>query len=310
MAKKQELGITSLLESGSVKKGSDPSLHYARISFGIPILDKLTGGGVPRKRMTLLRGMTNTGKSYLASQVVANAIRAGGKAAWIDTELSWDPDWMEKCGIKTDNVMVSQPATGEEAFDIIKVMLSSSVDVVVLDSIAGLVPTQLHEEGFSFNPMAWQARFVNSSLPRIFPYLKEGSAFIAINQLRSSIGPSAADNVPGGMAQSFFAHLTLETRREGWIEEDGKKVGFDMEVRSKKGKVGGEIYQSCVVPFRLAGGIDEVETFIREAISKDLIHHTRAWYKLTWNEEKVLGMNGLRQYFREHPEEIERIKNV
>ena len=87
------------------------------------------------------------------------------------------------------------------------------IDVIVLDSIAGLVPTAVVEEEFSYNPMAWQSRFINSSLPKLLPNLKEGSAFVAINQVRASLGPVAIDNMPGGLAQTFFAHFLLQVRR-------------------------------------------------------------------------------------------------
>ena len=173
--------------------------------------------------MSLLYGPTNVGKSYLASQIVVNAQAVEGTAGWIDTELSWDAEWMKKCGVNTDRMVVAQPTNGEEAFEIAREMMKVGVDVIVLDSIAGLVPTTVVEEEFSYNPMAWQARFINSSLPKLLPNLKNGSSFVAINQVRSSLGPVAIDNMPGGLAQTFFAHFLLQVRRKGWIEEDKEK---------------------------------------------------------------------------------------
>jgi len=219
-------------------RGNNSAFEFTRIPFGIPALDKLTGGGIPKKRMTMLYGPTNVGKSYLASQVVARAQEAGGTAAWIDTELSWDAGWSAKCGIDVENILVSQPSNGEQALETVRKLMDAKVDVIVLDSIAGLVPAAVMEEGFDYNPMAWQARFVNTSLPRILAHLKEGSAFVAINQVRSSMGPVALDAMPGGMAQTFFSHFLLQVRRKGWIEEgkNKEKVGFDMEVRLRKTK--------------------------------------------------------------------------
>ena len=191
--------IEKLIESskGLLKKGSDPSLQYSRIPFNIAVLDKLTGGGIPQKRMTLLTGATNVGKSYLASQIVSCAQKQGLMAAWIDTELSWDPSWMAKCGIDTDAILVSQPLTGEAAFDLMRALMKAQVGIIVLDSIAGLVPTSLQDEDFSYSPLAWQARFVNQSLPRLLPYLQEGAALVVINQIRSSLGPVSLDAMPG-----------------------------------------------------------------------------------------------------------------
>jgi recombination protein RecA len=288
-------------------RGNDKDFAYDRIPFGIPSLDTLTGGGIPKKRMTLLYGPTNVGKSYLASQICANAQKQGGTAGWVDTELSWDSDWVAKCGVDAEKILVTQPTNGEEAFERVREMMVAGVDVIVLDSIAGLVPTAVVEEEFSYNPMAWQARFINSSLPKLLPNLKNGSAFVAINQVRSSLGPVAIDNMPGGLAQTFFAHFLLQVRRSGWIEENKQRVGFDMEVRLRKSKVGGENWRNAIVPFRVAGGIDVLESFIREAIDHGLITRAGAWY--TYKDDKAMGLNGLKQLFIDNPEKIDELKD-
>ena len=293
----------------NLQKGNSESFDFTRIPFGIPALDKLTGGGIPKKRMTIMYGPTNVGKSYLASQVVASVQRDGGTAAWIDTELSWDSKWVEKCGIDSERMLVSQPTSGEEALGTIKELMRAGIDVIVLDSIAGLVPSavQDNEKGFEFSPMAWQARFVNSALPRLLPNLKSGSAFIAINQVRSSIGPVALDTMPGGLAQGFFAHFLLQVRRSGWIEEPkGTKVGFDMEVRLRKSKVGGENWSNAIVPFRVDGGIDVLESYIREAIQQKLITQKGAWYD--YEGIKAMGMNGLKTQLLDNPTLVEKLK--
>ena len=275
--------------------GNSDHFEYERIPFGIPSLDNLTGGGIPKKRLTLMYGPTNVGKSYLASQIVKNAQENDGTAGWIDTELSWDAQWVEQCGIDTSKVLVSQPATGEEALEVAREMMINGIDVIILDSIAGLVPSAVADEDFSYSPMAWQARFINSSLPRLLPHLIHGSAFVCINQVRSSLGPVALDNMPGGLAQTFFAHSLLQVRRNGWIEENKQRIGFDMEVRLRKTKVGGENWSSAVVPFRVSGGIDILESYIREALDKGLITRSGAWY--SYNDEKAIGLNGLKQLF-------------
>ena len=287
-------------------RGNNTAFDYDRIPFGIPALDTLTGGGIPKKRMTLLYGPTNVGKSYLASQICANAQKQGGTAGWVDTELSWDSEWVAKCGVDAERILVAQPTNGEEALEIVREMMIAGVDVIVLDSIAGLVPTAVAEEEFSYNPMAWQARFINSALPKLLPNLKNGSAFVAINQVRSSLGPVAIDNMPGGLAQTFFSHFLLQVRRSGWIEENKQRVGFDMEVRLRKSKVGGENWRNAIVPFRVAGGIDVLESFIREALDRGLITRAGAWY--TYKEDKAMGLNGLKQVFIDNPDKIETLK--
>jgi recombination protein RecA len=258
----------------------------------------------------MLYGPTNVGKSYLASQVVARAQELGGVAAWIDTELSWDSSWYAKCGLDVENILVSQPSSGEKALETVRKLMDAKVDVIVLDSIAGLVPEAVMEEGFDYNPMAWQARFINTSLPRLLAHLKEGSAFVAINQVRSSMGPVALDAMPGGMAQTFFSHFLLQVRRKGWIEEgkDKKKVGFDMEVRLRKTKAGGENWKSAIIPFRVEGGIDVTESFIREALEMGVVTKAGPWY--SYQDAKVMGMNGLKNYFLENPLALDGLKNA
>ena len=296
-----------LAKKSNFFRGNDTKFKYERIPFGIPSLDNLTGGGIPKKRMTLLYGPTNVGKSYLASQICANAQKQGGRVGWIDTELSWDSDWVEKCGVDSKSIIVSQPTHGEEAFGQIRDLMLAGIDVIVLDSVAGLVPAAVAEEEFSYNPMAWQARFVNQSLPKLLPNLQNGSALVLINQVRSSLGPVAFDNMPGGKAQQFFAHFLLQVRRNGWIEENKQRVGFDMEVILRKTKVGGANWSSAIVPFRVDGGIDILESFIREAIDKGLITRAGAWY--TYKDEKAMGLNGLKQLFIDDPEKINALKN-
>ena len=309
MKKTNEEAVEQLLKSKNLNliRGNSDEFSFGRIAFNIPSLDNLTGGGIPKKRMTIMYGPTNVGKSYLASQVVANAQKEGGITAWIDTALSWDSAWVERCGVDASQVMVSQPTSGEEAMDTARELMRAGVDVIVLDSIAGLVPTAVHDQDFSYSPMAWQARFVNSSLPRLLPNLKNGSSFIAINQVRSSMGPVALDNMPGGLGQAFFAHFLLQVRRHGWIKEGNDNVGFDMEVRLRKSKVGGENWRSAVVPFRVEGGIDVMESFIREGIDKKLIKQSGPWYE--YNTSKVMGMNGIKKAFLENPEMFKELQN-
>ena len=310
MKKTAEEAITQLLKDKdlNLRLGNSETFDYERIPFNIPALDNLTGGGIPKKRFTLIYGPTNVGKSYLASQIVVNAQKVGGTAAWIDTELSWDAAWMAKCGVDTSKIMVSQPTYGEDALNTIRALMDSGIDVIVLDSIAGLVPTDMSDKEFGYSPMAWQARFVNSSLPKLLAHLHNGSAFVAINQVRASLGPVALDNMPGGIAQSFFAHFLIQVRRQGWIEDKDKaKVGFDMEIRLRKTKVGGENWKSAVVPFRVSGGIDVLESYIREAINQKIIQQTGAWY--TYQETKSMGLNGIKKFFEENPESFVQLQN-
>ena len=313
MENNAEESIENLLKKKSLKfiRGDSDTFVNNRIPFDIPVLDKLTGGGIPFKKMTLIYGPTNVGKSYLASQIVANAQKIGGKAVWVDTELSYDKDWMERCGVDNSKILVSQPTTGEEAMDHVREAMQEGFEVIVLDSIAGLIPAAISEEvakgDFAHSPMAWQARFVNSSFPKLFPYLQNGSAFVAINQVRASMGPVALDNMPAGQGQVYFAHSILQVQRKGWIEEKDKKVGFNMNIRLRKTKTGGENWDSAIVPFRVEGGIDVVESYIRDGIDQKIITQSGAWY--TYGDVKVMGMNGLKEKFVEDEKLFEKLKD-
>jgi len=312
--RKKDLTDISSIESilkkydGLLERGDSETFKYTRIPFDISPLDILIGGGIPRKRITIFTGKSNTGKSFLASQVVKSVQKMGGIAAWIDTEISWDDIWMTKCGVDCNKLLLSQPTTGEEALDLIRGLMNDGIDLIVLDSVAGLVPSAVQEESFSYNPMAWQARFINQSLPKLLSSLKYGSALIAINQLRSSIGPFSSAPMPGGVGQTYFSHGILETRRAGWIEEHGEKVGFDINIIFRKSKTGGLVYQSCTVPFKLEGTFDILEVYIREALASDIIVKSGSWFQISWNGHREHGQNGLHDYFLSNPEEVNILK--
>lgn len=304
-----EEAIQKLLKKKNLnfQLGDSEDFVTNRIPFNIPALDKLTGGGIPLKKMTLIYGPTNVGKSYLASQIVVNAQQMGGSAVWVDTELSYDKDWMATCGVDAKKILVSQPTTGEEAMEHVREAMIEGFKVIVLDSIAGLVPANVSEEEFGFSPMAWQARFVNSSFPKLFPHLQNGSAFVAINQVRASMGPVALDNMPAGQGQAYFAHSILQVQRKGWIKENDQNVGFDMSIRLRKTKTGGENWSSAIVPFRVAGGIDVLESYIRDAIDQKLITQAGAWY--TYGDIKAMGLNGIKEKFIEDDKLFTKLKD-
>jgi len=287
-----------------LKKGNDKDyFRYERISFGVPSIDKLTGGGLPKKRFSLFIGKSNVGKSFLASQLVANVLKDNGSALWIDTEQSFDPVWNEKNGVDTSNLIVLQPENGEEAFEIVSAALKEGVDIVVIDSFSGLVPAKNTE--IDTNPIGSQARFLNQALPKLLMHLKHGSALLAINQVRSNIGQVTYNVLPGGIGQEFYSHLQLEIRRNAWIEEAKMKIGFEMEIRMRKTKQGGQDWNSIIVPYIVGGGIDLKEVAINEALELGLIKQAGAWY--TYNEERLQGKNRVREFFVDNPDRLEEL---
>ncbi len=309
--KKKEVNLDELFKSGALRKGNDDYFKYERIPFNIEPLDKLIGGGLPTKRLTLLIGDSNTGKSLLAFKAVKSIQEKGGTAAWIDAEWSWDAEWAKENGVNIDDVLVSQPESGEVAFDIIRELMRNKIDLVVLDSVAALVPTALNEEALAHSPMANRARMVNDGISRLISSLGEGTTLLFINQLREGIGPYAQDVTPGGLAQTFFAHIILQVRRDGWIEEtiggEKTRVGFNINIRQRKSKVRGASYDDVAIAFRLKGGIDLIELLIDDFIDKGLITKGGTWYLLKDGTKKQ-GRTGLKEYFISNPNALELLK--
>ena len=285
---------------------SDKNFKFERFPFGIPQLDKLTGGGIPKKRFTLLTGQPSGGKSYLAMKAVESVQKSGGTAVWIDTEMSLDESWFRKCGVDPDLLLASQPANGEAAIEVARSVMEAGVDLVVIDSIAGMIPAAEFND-FDKHPMGWLARFVNDSLSRLIGRLKHGSALVCINQQRSSIGPVAIKEMPGGKGQVYWNHMMLEVRRSGWIEDKKTKVkeGFDMEVTLKKNKTSADHWSKVVVPFRVDGGIDILESYMREGLAYGYIKQAGAWYE--FKENKVMGLNGLKSLLATEQPELGKI---
>lgn len=280
-------------KSKTLKMGDDEEFTFKRIPFGIPLLDDLSGGGIPKKRFTIFTGASNAGKTLLATTVAKQVQKVEGSVAWVDTEQTWDANWQEACGLDVNDIIVSQPTSGEEAFDTIESLMDAGVDLIVLDSLAGIVPKVVLNEDFGYNPMAWQARFINQSLPKIFPHLRKGSAFIAINQIRQSLGPISYVNMPGGIGQNFWSHFIFELKRNGWLKEGDKNVGFNINVRLRKTKVGGKAFQDIDIPFKLEGGIDMLEILFRDAVEADTILQKGAWYDL--GGKRYQGANNVRE---------------
>lgn len=306
MVKDPEKALNSLIKGiDGLRMANDEHFKFERIPFGIPSLDKMLGGGVPRKRLTIFTGQPNGGKSYLTYRLIRSVQESGGTAVLIDTEMSLDSSWLEKNGVDTANLPAIQPTSGEEAIDVAKKALESGVDLVVLDSLAALATAREIEE-LDFNPQGLLARFISDKLKRLMSSLRYGGALVCVNQMRSSIGPVSFNEMPGGKAQRFYSHVILEVRRAGWIEDKGKKIGYDMEIHMNKTKVSSDHWDKVVVPFRVDGGIDVEEIYIREAIGAKLINRAGPWF--SYKDDKVMGMNNLRAFFLENPDKLEELK--
>ena len=310
--------FNNLLNDKKVKAttGDDTVFEYTKIPFNIPQLDKITHGGIPRKRFTLLFGGFSSGKSYVASQLCKTVQEDGGVAVWIDLEKSWDSDWMTKSGLNTKEMLVYDPDTAEEAFKAARNSLQAGADIVVLDSVAGLVPNDIftHEDGVGHSPIAWQSRAWNQMLMRLIPELKHGGAFVAINQTRGTMGNvQMMDTMPGGEGQKYFSHCCMHFTRGSWITKPGKsgsknmadRMGFEINARLLKDKFGGEKFEQAIVPFKFDGGIDMIETYIRVALEENIIEQKGAMYY--YKTISFRGMNNVVTWFKENPDKYEEL---
>ncbi len=303
---KKELKIDMLV-------GSDIRLKLNRISTGIEQLDKILGGGIPRKRTTIFVGDFSTGKTYIALQIIKSVQGQGGIAAFVDVEKTFDKDWAEKIGVNVDNLIVSQPTFGDEAIDIIVELLKNNVDIIVLDSIAALIPPEEYDERTGHQFIGLQARLVNKALRKITACynLDNKSIFIAINQLRANIGGyGIKETMPGGMGQEFFASLIMKVARRGWItdvEEGKRKIGFNIECLLTKSKISPP-FQSCIIPFLFTTGqIDEISSIMQLAIDGGIVEKKGNTYFYKGDKLSV-GKGGLLDYLKVQPEMFNQIK--
>jgi recombination protein RecA len=310
----------SLLNDKKVKatRGDDVSFEYGKIPFNIPQLDKITNGGIPRKRFTLLFGGFSSGKSYIAAQLCKSVQQNGGVPVWVDLEKSWDSKWMENCGLNTSEMILYNPDTSEEAFKAIRNSLQTGADIVVIDSVAGLVPSDIftNEQGIGYSPIGWQSRTWNQMLMRLIPELKHGGALVAVNQTRGTMGNvQLMDTMPGGEGQKYFTHCCMHFTRGSWILKQGAnkpakmsdRIGFEINVRLLKDKFGGEKFEEAIVPFKHKGGIDIVETYIRMALEENLIKQSGAWYY--YKDGKFQGIAKVVDWFKENPDVYKELVN-
>lgn len=287
--------IDEMLENGQLMKGDDERLVVQRIPIGIDDLDEILNGGIPRHRITIITGPYSSGKSFLTQLMMKNAIEKGLKVAYIDTEQTYDPDWWAQVGLPLQELLVSQPIIGEDAVDIAIALVKSGIDILVIDSLAALVPHEETEEEAAKKFIGLQARLIGK-LMRLLLSAKHNSAIVCTNQLRDSIGgPYPTDVMPGGQALGFFSSLILRTQRSDWIEEKGERKGFQMKVICRKSKVG-QPFKECVLPFLFRGKIDEISMILDRAIEADIIKQKGPYYYLHFgglDGEGVMGRNNL-----------------
>ncbi len=297
---------------GSVMRMGDQSrVPVEAISTGSLALDIALGiGGLPRGRVVEIYGPESSGKTTLTLQVIAQCQKMGGVAAFVDAEHALDPVYAAKLGVNVDDLLVSQPDTGEQGLEITDMLVrSSAVDMVVIDSVAALTPKAEIEGDMGDQHMGLQARLMSQALRKLTGNIKRSNTLVIfINQIRMKIGVMFGnpETTTGGNALKFYASVRLDIRRTGSIKKGEEVVGSETKVKVVKNKV--------APPFRQA----EFEIFYGEGISHEgeiielgsqleLIEKSGAWY--SYNGERIgQGKDNVRNYLKEHPKMAEEIE--
>lgn len=262
-----------------VRLGDDPdSLSLEVISSGALTLDAVLGGGYPKGRVVEIYGPESSGKTTLALHAVAEAQRYGGVAAFVDAEHALDPTYAAGLGVDTDALLVSQPDSGEMALDVVdRLVRSAAVDVVVVDSVAALVPRAELEGDMSDQQIGLQARLMSKAMRKIVGSLAMSQCtVIFLNQLRSKVGViyGSPEVTAGGNALKFYSSVRLDTRRRDILPENS---GIRIRVKAVKNKVAPP-FRECHLDILFGSGIDSVGCLLDTAVDQGVVERRGSWY--------------------------------
>ena len=280
------------------------------ISTGAIGIDLALGvGGIPKGRIIEIYGPESSGKTTLTLHIIAEAQKAGGETAFIDAEHALDPIYAKKLGVDIDRLLVSQPNNGEEAMEITeKLIRSSAIDLVVVDSVAALVPQAEIEGNMGDTHVALQARLMSQALRKIAGAMnKTNTTVIFINQLREKVGGYGNPEVtPGGRALKFYSSVRIDIRKGQQIVDGGKPVGNLTRVKVVKNKVAPP-FKEVEVEMVYGQGISRMGSLIDTAIEFDIINKAGSWF--SYGEEKIgQGREKVKTYLDENPDKAEEIK--
>lgn len=287
-----------------MRLGDDLPVNVEAISTGSLSLDLALGiGGVPRGRIVEIYGPESCGKTTLALHVVASAQKNGGEAAYIDVEHALEPAYARALGVDIDNLLISQPDTGEQALEITEQLVrSGALDVVVIDSVAALLPRSELEGEMGDSSVGVVARLMSQALRKLAGVVsKTGCIVIFINQLREKIGVMYGnpETTPGGRALKYFASVRIDMRRTETLKNGTELIGNRTRAKVIKNKVAPP-FKEAEFDIIYGQGISKVGEIIDLAVKLELIDKGGAWY--TIGETRIQGKDGVRAYLEEHPE--------
>jgi len=289
---------------GSIMRmGEDSIVKIESISTGSISLDAALGiGGIPRGRITEIYGPESSGKTTLTLHIIAEAQKTGGYAAFIDAEHAMDPEYAKKLGVDTDNLLISQPDTGEQALDITETLVrSGALDVIVIDSVAALVPKAELDGDMGDSHMGLQARLMSQALRKLTGSVsKSRTSVIFINQIRHKIGVmfGSPETTTGGNALKFYASIRLDIRRIGQIKEGDQLVGNRTRVKVVKNKVAPP-FKNTEFDIMYGEGISYEGDLLDLAVQADIVNKMGAWY--SYNKEKIgQGRENAKRYLQDN----------
>jgi recombination protein RecA len=290
---------------GSIMRlGADQKVRVESISTGAINLDAAIGvGGIPRGRVTEIYGPESSGKTTLCLHVVANAQKLGGVAAFIDAEHALDTDYARRLGVDVEALLISQPDTGEQALEICEILVrSGAVDVIVIDSVAALVPKAEIEGDMGDSHMGLQARLMSQALRKLTGGIsRSNTAVVFINQLREKIGVMFGnpETTTGGKALKFYASVRLDIRRIGPVKDKEDVVGSHVRVKVVKNKVAAP-FKQAEFDIMYAEGISHASLVLDIASESGIIDKSGAWY--SYNGQKIgQGRENAKLYLKDSP---------
>lgn len=297
---------------GSVMKlGDHPTVRVDVIPSGSLLLDQAIGvGGYPKGRIVEIYGPESSGKTTLALSAVAECQKKGGRAAYIDAEHSIDPEYAAAIGVNTSELILAQPDSGEQALEIVAMLSASgAIDMIVVDSVAALVPQAELDGVMTDNQVGLQARLMSKAMRKLAGILdKTNCLVIFINQLREKVGViyGNPETTTGGRALKFYASLRLDIRRADAIKNGSELVGNVVKVKVVKNKVSPP-FKTCEIEIIYGKGISQTGELLDLAVAKNFIEKSGNWY--THLGEKIgNGREAAKSYLESHPELYEDIK--
>ena len=297
---------------GSVMKlGEFKAMEVEAIPTGALSLDIALGiGGVPRGRIIEVFGPESSGKTTLALHIIAEAQKTGGEAAFIDAEHALDPVYAKKLGVDIDNLIVSQPDTGEQALEITEALVrSGALDVIVVDSVAALVPKAEIDGEMGDSHMGLQARLMSQALRKLAGAInKSKTVLIFINQLREKIGVMFGnpETTTGGRALKFYASVRMDIRKTEMLKQDGQVIGNRVRVKVIKNKVAPP-FRDAEFDVMYGKGISKVGNILDMAVNLDIVEKSGAWF--SYNGQRIIqGRENAKRYLEEHPDVMDEIE--